>query len=112
MRITRSRNTIEAAAPSNRLADGSKEVLTVWWPYQDGGVAWLLPVLERGKDMGNVLAFRPRKSSGVRAPRRGSATIIIFPGVRYERQPSADINTKWSPVNWIGHLQPRPRPTN
>lgn len=58
--------------------------------------------------MGNILAFRPRKSSAAKAPKRSAspATVIIFPGVRYER---VEGGKKWSPITWIG--QPRPVPT-
>jgi hypothetical protein len=62
--------------------------------------------------MGNILAFRPRKQNGAAAPKKhkASATVIIFPGVRYERM-AGESAAKWSPVTWIGHLQ-RPLPTS
>ncbi|MEQ1950738.1 hypothetical protein [Mesorhizobium sp. CN2-181] len=63
--------------------------------------------------MGNVLAFRPRKSSGGKTREKGaSATVIIFPGVRYERAPEAASGQKWSPAAWIAQLQPQPLPTS
>lgn len=73
----------------------------------------MLPTVERQNDMGNILAFRPRKSSGGRTPKKGasSATVIIFPGVRYERRADADNGAKWSPVSWMAQFQPQPLPT-
>ena len=73
----------------------------------------MLPTVERQNDMGNILAFRPRKSSGGRTPKKGtsSATVIIFPGVRYERRADTDGGAKWSPVTWIAQFQPQPLPT-
>ena len=64
--------------------------------------------------MGNILAFRPRRPSGGQTPKKGgqSATVIIFPGVRYERRADAEGGAKWSPVTWIGQFQPQPLPTN
>jgi hypothetical protein len=74
----------------------------------------LLPTVERQNDMGNILAFRPRKPSGGKTTKQGSspATVIIFPGVRYERTAELDAGAKWSPVNWIAQFQPQPLPTS
>jgi hypothetical protein len=72
----------------------------------------IAPGFREGKDMGNILAFRPRKPSSARAPKRNPspATIIIFPGVRYERL-TAEGSAKWAPSSWMGQLQ-QPLPTN
>lgn len=63
--------------------------------------------------MGNILAFRPRKPSGGKTTKKGSssATVIIFPGVRYERRADAEAGVKWSAVNWMAQFQPQPLPT-
>ncbi|AMS43605.1 hypothetical protein AA2016_4695 [Aminobacter aminovorans] len=49
----------------------------------------LTPVEPRGKSrtMGSVVSFMPRQAAIRRSPRTAetSASIIIFPGVRYER---------------------------
>lgn len=72
----------------------------------------MLPVDREGKGMGSILAFRPRKAAGKTPKQNASpATIIIFPGVRYERVPAADGNNKWSPVTWLGQFNSRPVPT-
>ncbi len=60
--------------------------------------------------MGTILAFRPRKSSGAKAPKHGAspATIIIFPGVRYERL-SVEGSAKWAPPS---RMLQQPLPTS
>lgn len=49
----------------------------------------LTPVEPRGKShtMGSIVSFMPRRASARRSPRAtdAPASIIIFPGVRYER---------------------------
>ena len=41
--------------------------------------------------MGSVLAFQPRDAANIRKPPVSGATasIVIFPGIRYERQGNA-----------------------
>lgn len=38
--------------------------------------------------MGSVVAFQPREAAGIRKPPSAGATasIVIFPGIRYERR--------------------------
>ena len=48
---------------------------------------------ERGqRDMGMVLSFPPlKRQSTKRIVSGGDASVVIFPGVRYERMSSADL---------------------
>ncbi|GLS31799.1 hypothetical protein SAMN04488498_102401 [Mesorhizobium albiziae] len=48
--------------------------------------------------MGDILSFQPKRSSGTREKRGQStdATIIIFPGVRYERLDGTRMKTPTS----------------
>ena len=42
--------------------------------------------------MGSIVSFMPRPTPAKRAdPVEGGAAVVIFPGVRYERQPEADL---------------------
>jgi hypothetical protein len=63
--------------------------------------------------MGNILAFQPKRAGGTRRPQGKSppATIIIFPGVRYERRP--DVARNVTPPNmWWPRMQPGPLQTS
>jgi hypothetical protein len=61
--------------------------------------------------MGSILAFRPRKSDKPRSPGNNApATVIIFPGVRYEQLGSLGEAMKWSPVDWRVWQRPNPVP--
>ncbi len=70
------------------------------------------PGSREANDMGNILAFRPRKAAGGKTRKQGApATVIIFPGVRYERAPDTASAQKWSPATWMAQFQPQPLPT-
>ena len=59
--------------------------------------------------MGSILAFRPRKSARTSSSEKGApATVIIFPGVRYEQLGAVGDAMKWTPVDW----RVRQRPTS
>lgn len=61
--------------------------------------------------MGSILAFSPRKSAKAKPAADGKpATVIIFPGVRYERLGSSSEAVKWSPVDWRVWQKPNPLP--
>lgn len=64
--------------------------------------------------MGNILAFRPRKPSADTAPRQHavSASVVIFPGVRYERQHSAEESLKRAAACGSSQRQPQPLSTS
>lgn len=62
--------------------------------------------------MASILTFSPRKStkSKAAAPDGRPATVIIFPGVRYERLGANSEAVKWSPVDWRVWQKPNPLP--
>ena len=61
--------------------------------------------------MASILAFSPRKSTRAKAAGDGApATVIIFPGVRYERLGTSSEAVKWSPVDWKIWQKPNPLP--
>jgi hypothetical protein len=62
--------------------------------------------------MGTILAFSPRKSPRAKAAAdRVPATVIIFPGVRYERLgASGGEAAKWPAVDWRVWQKPNPLP--
>lgn len=60
--------------------------------------------------MGSVLAFAPRDAATIRKPsiEGGTASIVIFPGIRYERhepEPRDDVVDRVEPQRG----KPRPR---
>ena len=61
--------------------------------------------------MGSILDFRPRKIKQTsRREASAAATVIIFPGVRYERYGTAPEPEKWSPVDWRVWQKPNQMP--
>lgn len=60
--------------------------------------------------MSSIVDFRPRIPAASTKPKHNDApaTIIIFPGVRYERQVSAETIEKWSAAAWIAKFQAHP----
>jgi hypothetical protein len=63
--------------------------------------------------MASILAFTPREAA--RTPKAGDdnrpATVIIFPGVRYERTATTTSpkTPKWLPPGWMAPFQPLPQ---
>jgi len=61
--------------------------------------------------MGSVLAFAPRDAATVRKPlgAGNTASIVIFPGIRYERRESDDDARKAVNHSETKREKPRPR---
>jgi hypothetical protein len=61
--------------------------------------------------MGSVLAFAPRDAATVRKPLSAgdTASIVIFPGIRYERHESNDDSRKAANHTETKRDKPRPR---
>lgn len=61
--------------------------------------------------MGSVLAFAPLKAATVRKPLSAgdTASIVIFPGIRYERHESSDDSRKAANHTETKRDKPRPR---
>jgi hypothetical protein len=61
--------------------------------------------------MGSILSFAPRQAAIGRSSRAtvGSASVIIFPGVRYERQPDEDKDGGVASKNGQPRAVPSPR---
>ncbi len=61
--------------------------------------------------MGHVLAFVPRNAATSRKePAAGvTASIVIFPGIRYERQPEAAVQQALPDEHQAKRDKPRPR---
>ncbi len=60
--------------------------------------------------MNSILTFRPRKAAADPSPKRGGApaTIIIFPGVRYERQFSSETVAGLASSPWLAKAPSQP----
>jgi hypothetical protein len=61
--------------------------------------------------MGSVLAFAPRDAATVRKPlgAGNTASIVIFPGIRYERHGSSEDSRKVTNHTETKRGKPRPR---
>jgi hypothetical protein len=61
--------------------------------------------------MGHILAFEPRSAATSRKePAAGvTASIVIFPGIRYERQPEAQDRQESPAEHQATRNNPRPR---
>lgn len=70
--------------------------------------------LKRAQIMADIITFRPlRKAAGSHKASGGTAaTIIIFPGVRYERPALAEAGVKWIQPRRLTPYLPMPRPQN
>lgn len=60
--------------------------------------------------MNSILTFRPRKAAAISSPKPSGApaTIIIFPGVRYERQVSSETIAGWAASPWLAKAPAQP----
>jgi hypothetical protein len=75
----------------------------------DGGGVAFCSRFERVA-MASILAFSPRKSAGKASADKTPATVIIFPGVRYERIDAVIEEARWNEIDWRVWQRPRPLP--
>jgi len=79
--------------------------------FEPEALRYLLLGIERAQIMSSIIAFRPRRTPASKQKPNGAgdASVIIFPGVRYERPAQSDAAAKWIQPAFLAPYKPRPQ---